>query len=153
MGAQSEMSKKGISKALEQEVAASFLLGTRRYDHREFLMELNRVGLKFIKDKVDSKNHKRFTAAFDKLVGLGCLPETLAGTLYCFCKSYVVRNPRIPPYGLGISFPPDRSDQKVSGELERARLKESGALTIMASWRFWPDTQTAVIRLRDGSRC
>ena len=50
------MSEKGISKALEQEVAASVLLGERRYNHREFLMELNRVGLKFVKDKVARKN-------------------------------------------------------------------------------------------------
>jgi hypothetical protein len=131
------MSKKGISKALEQEVAASFLLGARRYDHREFLMELNRVGLKFIKDKVDWKNYKRFPAAFDKLVGLGCLPETLASTLYCFCKSYVVRNPRIPPYGLGISFPPDEAIRKFRESLKSTfegirRVDDYGIMEVLA---------------------
>jgi hypothetical protein len=56
-------------------------------------MELNRVGLKFAQDKVDPDDHERFTTAFDELVRLGCLPETLASTLYCFCMSYVARWP------------------------------------------------------------
>ena len=116
------MSKKAILKALEQDVAASFLLGTRRYDHREFLMELNRVGLKFVRDKVDpGDDQQRFTTAFDKLVGLGCLPKTLASTLYCFCKSYAPREwTSIPPYGVGISFPPDKAIRKVREGLKSA---------------------------------
>jgi hypothetical protein len=114
------MSKKGISKALEQRVAASFLLGERRYDHREFLMELNRVGLKFAQDKVDPDDHERFTAAFDELVGLGCLPETLASTLYSFCKSYVAREPTSVPHGLVISFPPTEKIRKIRKSLQSA---------------------------------
>ncbi len=81
-------------------------------------MELNRVGLKFVKDKVARK--KRFAAAFDKLVKLGCLPETLAGTLYCFCKSYFVREPSPPPYGLGISFPPVEEIRRIRDSLQSA---------------------------------
>jgi hypothetical protein len=131
------MSKKRISKALEQEIAASFLLGTRRYNHREFLIELNRVGLKFVQDKVDPDDQERFTAAFDELVGLGCLPETLASTLYCFCKSYIVREPSSPPYGLGISFPPDEEIRKIRDSLESAsegirRVDDYGIMEVLA---------------------
>jgi hypothetical protein len=131
------MSKRRISKALEQEVAASFLLGTRRYDHREFLVEVNRVGLKFVQDKVDPDDHELFSAAFDELVGLGCLPETLASTLYCFCKSYFVRKPSSPPYGLGVSFPPDEEIRKIRDSLESAsegirRVDDYGIMEVLA---------------------
>ena len=131
------MSKKGISKALEQDVAASFLLGNRRYDHREFLIELNRVGLKFVNDKVSPKNHERFTTAFDELAKLGCLPETLASTLYCFCKSYAVYGPSFPPYGLSISFPPDEAIRKFRESLKSTsegirRVDDYGIMEVLA---------------------
>jgi hypothetical protein len=131
------MSKEGISKALEQEVAASFLLGGRRYDHREFLMELHRVGLKFVNDKVDPDDQERFTAAFDELVGLGCLPETLASTLYCFCKSYLVREMSCPPWGTAISFPPVKKIREIRKSLQSAfegirRVDDCGILEILA---------------------
>jgi hypothetical protein len=130
------MSRKGISKALEQEVAASFLLGERRCDHREFLMELNRVGLKFLKDKVDPDDHERFTAAFDALVGLGCLPVTLASTLYCFCKSYLPRMLSPHPYWQGIPPPLPEEIKKIRDSLQRAsegirRVDDYGILEIL----------------------
>jgi hypothetical protein len=133
------MSKKGISKALEQDVAASVLLGTRRYDHREFLMELNRVGLKFVKDKVDPDDQEHFTTAFDELVGLGCRPETLASTLYSFCKSYAVLEPSSPPYGQRIYFPPDEEIRKIRDTLQSAskgirRVDDYGILEILARY-------------------
>jgi hypothetical protein len=126
------MSKKGISKALEQEVAASFLLDQRLYYHREFLMELNRVGLKFVQDKVDPVDHERFSAAFDQLLRLGCLPVTLASTLYFFCKSY---------FALGIfqgfSFPPDEEIRKIRDSLQSAfngirRVDDYGIMEVLA---------------------
>jgi hypothetical protein len=131
------MSKKGISRALEQEVAASILLGTRRYDHREFVMELNRVGLKFVKDKVARRDRKCFSITFDELVGLGCLPETLASTLYCFCKSYALYGPSSPPYGQGIYFPPDEEIRKLRDCLQSAskgirRVDDYGIPEILA---------------------
>ena len=126
MGAQSPMSIKGISEPLQQEASASFLLGERRYDHREFLMALYRVGLRFVQDKVDPDDQEHFTTAFDELVGLGCRPETLASTLYCFCKSYAPREwspptyGLVPPYGLGFSFPPDEEIRKLQDNLQIA---------------------------------
>jgi hypothetical protein len=133
------MSKKIISTALEQEVAARFLLGTRRYDHREFLIELNRVGLKFAQDKVDpGDDQQRFAAAFDELVKLGCLPETLASTLYCFCKSYLPRKVSSHPYWQGIPPPLDEEIRMIRESLQSAtegirRVDAYGILEILTA--------------------
>lgn len=131
------MSQREISKALEQEVAAGFLMCRKRYDHREFLMELRRVGLKFVRDKVDPDDQERFTNAFDELVGFGCLPETLASTLYIFCKSYVVRKLTVPPYGEAVAFPPDEEIKKIQANLQSAveaiqRIDDYGILEVLA---------------------
>ncbi len=130
---------------IEQEIAARFLLGERRYDHREFLMELGRVGLKFIRDKVDPDDQKRFAEAFDGLVGLGCRPETLAGTLYCFCKSYVGLELSSPPHGMSISFPSKQDIKKYRDALEAAariigRLDEYGIMAVLAKHAECGDT-------------
>ena len=69
---------------------------------------------------VNADDHKRFAAAFDELVGLGCLPETLASTLYCFCKSYAPRKWSYPTYRLGISFPRDNEIKKLRNSLQSA---------------------------------
>ncbi len=131
------MSNKGISKALEQEVAAAFLLGGRRYDQREFSMEFGRVGLKFLRDKIDPDKQKRFTVAFDELVGLGCLQVPLASTLYCFCKSYSGSGLSFPPYAQGISFPSDKLVEKYRESLQHAfegikRLEDYGIMEVLA---------------------
>lgn len=131
------MPQKEISKDLEQEVAAGFLICRKRYDHREFLMELRRVGLKFVRDKVDPDDQERFTESFDELVRLGCLPETLASTLYSFCKSYVVRKLTVPPYGEAVAFPPDEEIRKIKADLQSAiegiqRIDDYGILEVLA---------------------
>jgi hypothetical protein len=88
-----------VSKELEQEVACSLLLGIRRCDQREFSMEFGRVGLKFIRDRIDPDDQEQFTTAFDELVQQGCLPKTLASTLYCFHK-YQMDSYNIPIGGV-----------------------------------------------------
>jgi len=131
------MSKKAISKELEQEVAASILLGRRRLDLEEFSMEFRRVGLKFVRDKVDPDDQERFTVAFDELVGLGCLPETLASTLYCFCKSHLQFGWSCPPHRMAVSFPPEKEVEKYRDSLQSAfegikRLENYGAMEVLA---------------------
>ncbi len=89
------MAKKAVSKELEQEVARSFLIGIRLRDQQKFLIEFGRVGLKFIRDRIDSDDQEQFATAFDELVQLGCLPKTLASTLYCY-HSYRVNGHILP---------------------------------------------------------
>jgi len=131
------MSTKGPSNMLEQQFASSFLLGEMRYDRREFKMEISRVGLKFLSDKVSPKNRERFTAAFDDLVRLGCLPETLASTLYCFCKMYSSITITIPPLGEVITFPPQSEIKKIRSDLRKAieginRVGDYGVIEVLA---------------------
>lgn len=102
------MPKKALWKTVEQEVASAFLLGRRRYDTSEFFMEFGRAGLKFACDKIDPDDQEQFTMAFDDLVELGCLPKTLASTLYCFCKSSSQLGLSFPPLMQAFPFPPNK---------------------------------------------
>jgi hypothetical protein len=74
---------------LEHEVSNSLLLGIWEDDQWEFSMEFDRVGLKFIRDRIDLEDREQFTTAFDELVRQGCLPATLARTIYCYHKSQI----------------------------------------------------------------
>jgi hypothetical protein len=89
---------KKVSTELEQEVACSFLLSIRLRDQRDFFMERGRVGLKFIRDRIDPGDQEQFATAFDGLIELGCLPKTLAGTLYSY-HSYQVTSHILPMKG------------------------------------------------------
>jgi hypothetical protein len=114
------MSKEAISGASEQEIETNVLLGRRREDQKEFSMEFERVGLKFIRDKIDPDDKEIFMATFDELVGLGCLPEILASTLYCFCKSHLRSGCWFPPYGVPVSFPSSKEIGKYRNKLKNA---------------------------------
>jgi hypothetical protein len=110
------MATKAKSTHLEQEVTSAFLLGHWRYYASEFFMELRRVGMKFVRDKIDPCNVEQFTKAFDELVTLGCLPEMLACTLYVFCKSHHVD--MLPPYkDYCVSFPRKKQVAKCQKDL------------------------------------
>jgi len=95
-----------------------------------------RVGPKFLRDKISPTDMRRFTAAFDKLVALGCLPVTLTGTLYSFCKAYGMREPCSPPYAVSVSFPTDEEIRKTREILETAyerirRIDDWGVMEVL----------------------
>ena len=137
------MPKKALSKTLEQEVASAFLLGRRRYDTSEFSMEFRRVGLKFAHHKIDPDDHKQFTTVFDDLINLGCLPKTLAGTLYCFCKSSSQFGLSFPPLMEAYSFPPNKEIPNYRDTLCSAMR----ILTITVLWKCWRGMQNVAIHL------
>jgi hypothetical protein len=106
----------------QEEITAQFLLAWKRQDAHEFSMEFDRVGPKFIRDRIDPDDQREFIAAFDELVALGCVPKTLATTLFCFCKSYLRTDwsSLIPPYADEFAFPSKEARRGYEKTLRKA---------------------------------
>ena len=128
------MSKEQSPKPRE----AKFLNDRRRENQKEFSMEFERVGLKFLRDKIDPRDQKKFISSFDKLVALGCLPETLASSLYCFCKSYRKSGYLFPPYAVPASFPTRKEVKKFRSSLEDAVevIQRLDGSDLLALWDY-----------------
>jgi hypothetical protein len=89
------METKAIPQDLRAHVECRLLMDWYSYYRGEFLIECERVGLKFIRDVVDPDDHERFAHAFDELVALGCRPLPLASSLYLFYTSGIYDFPEI----------------------------------------------------------
>lgn len=135
---------------LEEEIAAEFLLKWKRRCANEFSLEFARVGLKFLRDRIDPDDQKEFIAAFDELLSLGCIPKTLASTLYCFCRAYLRPDlrPIPPPYPDAATFPSKAARREYEKTLrEAARIVQeidSDIVAILArqARRIFPEFRT-----------
>lgn len=94
--------KKTTQRELRADIECCLLIDWYIHYRREFLIECERVGLKFIRDVLDPDDQERFTTSFDELVALGCRPLLLASSLYFFHNSRI------------YDFPPTfRNDRKL----------------------------------------
>jgi hypothetical protein len=84
-----------LPQDLRAHVECCLLMDWYSHYRGEFLIECERVGLKFIRDAVDPDDHERFSQAFDELVALGCRPVLLASSLYFFHTSRIYDFPAI----------------------------------------------------------
>src|SRR5580704_10185465 len=69
-----QMEKKTKTRDLAADIECYLLKDWYMYYRREFLIECERVGLKFMRDLIDPDDQEGFTKAFDDLVALGCRP-------------------------------------------------------------------------------
>jgi hypothetical protein len=83
------MTKSSIPLDLAADIECYLLRDWYLYYQREFLIECERVGLKFIRDWIDPEDRERFTNAFDELTTLGCRPLLLASSLYFYERSRI----------------------------------------------------------------
>jgi hypothetical protein len=81
------MNEQTTTRTLAADIECDLLKNWYLHYRGEFLIECERVGLKFIRDSVAPDDQERFTKAFDELAELGCRPLLLASLLYFFQKS------------------------------------------------------------------